>query len=288
MKILVKKITPDVELRLFLEHDTGLANLFYKGCKEACSYCKGLGHRKSDFEVLNKILNETKAKKSANKMGFVFKSNEPENTVSLQSTAPTIKNLPIVTAATTKTNDGDKKATMAKNLEPNDGSGSSHTTSVRTIRGTTGIKKPPASSIAIIQPKTCTLKQISSDVDTGSDYSTINNIKKKTINENKNVIETDGYEESSDYERSSSPIEIKKEHIIFKNIQSDSDGNNSPTEHSIMAGKVRLGLIPQKELLNYVSSVDRAPQGANVTNMELDFIPPEDTGTDTEMRQNTN
>ncbi|OMJ23720.1 hypothetical protein AYI69_g4886 [Smittium culicis] len=44
MKILVKKITPDAELPLFLEHDKGLVNLFYTGCKEACSYCKGVGH----------------------------------------------------------------------------------------------------------------------------------------------------------------------------------------------------------------------------------------------------
>ncbi|OMJ23493.1 hypothetical protein AYI70_g2230 [Smittium culicis] len=162
---------------------------------------------------------------------------------------------------------------MAKKLEPNDGSGSSHTTSVRTIRGTTGIKKHPASSIAQIQPEPSTLKKISSDDDTGSDYSTINNSKQKNINVDKNDIETEDYEELSDYERSSSSIEIKKEHIIFKNIQSDSDGNNSPTEHSMMAGK---------------ASVDRALQGDNVANKDLDTIPPEDTSSDTEMRQNAN
>ncbi|OMJ11933.1 hypothetical protein AYI69_g9634 [Smittium culicis] len=134
MKLLVKKITPDVELPLFLDYDKGLVNLFYKGCKEACSYCNGVGHWKSDCEVLNKIINEKKARKGANKMGFVFKSTEPEKDT-----------------AATKTNDSDKKAAEAKKLEPNDGSGSSHTTSVRTIRGTTGIKKPPASSIAQIQ-----------------------------------------------------------------------------------------------------------------------------------------
>ncbi|OMJ13029.1 hypothetical protein AYI70_g8761, partial [Smittium culicis] len=150
-------------------------------------------------------------------MGFVFKSTEPEKTDRFESTAPTIKNLPFETAAASKTNDGDKKAAEAKKLEPNDGSGSSHTTSVRTIRGTTGIKKPLASSIDQIQSEPSTLKKISSDDDTGSDYSTINNSKQKNINVDKNAIETDDYEESSDYERSSFPIEIKKEHIIFKN-----------------------------------------------------------------------
>ncbi|OMJ15204.1 hypothetical protein AYI70_g7422, partial [Smittium culicis] len=148
-----------------------------------------------------------KARKSANRMGFVLKSTETEKTVSLESTALTTKNLPFETATATKTNDGDKKVAEAKKLEPNDGSGSSHTVSVRTIS------------------------------------------------------ETDDYEESSDYERSSSPIEIKKEHIIFNNNQSDSDGNKTLSEYSIMAGKARLGLIPQKEFLNYVSSVDRSPQG---------------------------
>ncbi|OMJ18662.1 hypothetical protein AYI69_g6926 [Smittium culicis] len=244
MKILVKKITPDVELPLFLDHDTGLVNLFYKWRKEACTYCKGVGHWKSDCEVLNKIIYEKKARKGANKMGFIFKSTEPEKTVGLESTAPIIKNLPFESAAATKTNICDKKAAEAKKLEPNDGSGSSHTSSVRTIRGTTGIKKPPASSIAQIQLEPSTLKKISSDDDTGSDYSTINYSIQKNINANKNAIETDDYEESSDYERSSSPIEIKKEHIIFKNIQSDSDGNNTPSEHSMMAGKARLGLVP--------------------------------------------
>ncbi|OMJ23461.1 hypothetical protein AYI70_g2255 [Smittium culicis] len=215
-------------IKIIKEQIERLATIF-----DICAWCKKNGHWKSDCEVLNKIINEKKARKSASKMGFVFKSTETEKTVGLESTAPTIKNLPFVTAATTKTNDGDKKAAEAKKLESNDGSGSSHTTSVRTIK------------------------------------------------------ETDGYKESSDYERSSSPIEIKKEHIIFNSNQSDSYCNKTPSEHSSMAGKARLGLIPQNEFLNYVSSIDRAPQGANVANMELDSIPLGDTGADTEMRQNT-
>ncbi|OMJ12025.1 hypothetical protein AYI69_g9594 [Smittium culicis] len=80
---------------------------------------------------------------------------------------------------------------------------SSHTSSIRTIRDTTGIKKPPASSIAMIMAE-------------------------------------------SNYEISSSPIEIKKDHVIFDNNQSDSEGNNTPSEHSMMTGKARLGLITQK------------------------------------------
>ncbi|OMJ21034.1 hypothetical protein AYI70_g3717, partial [Smittium culicis] len=81
------------------------------------------GHWKSDCEVLNKIINEKKARKGANKMGFVFNSTEPEKTVGLESTAPIIKNLPFETAAATKTNYGDKRAAEAKKLEPNYGSG---------------------------------------------------------------------------------------------------------------------------------------------------------------------
>ncbi|OMJ16119.1 hypothetical protein AYI70_g6807 [Smittium culicis] len=163
------------------------------------------GHWKSDCEVLNKIINEKKARKGANKMGFVFNSTEPEKTVGLESTAPTKKNLPFETAAATKTNDGDKKAAEAKKLEPNDGSGSSHTTS------------------------------------------------KLMITKSRQIM---------------------KDHIIFNSIKSDSDGDKTPSEHSMIYGKARLGLIPQKEFLNYVSSVDRAPQGAKVANMELDSIPP--------------
>ncbi|OMJ13166.1 hypothetical protein AYI69_g9105 [Smittium culicis] len=195
MKILVKKITPDAELPLLLEHETGFLNLLYKGYKEACSYCKGVGHWKSDCEILIKIIQEKKVRKGVNKMGGFFKSTEPEKVVGPESTAPIGKILPFETTAATKTNDGDKKISEATKIEPNHDYGISCTTSVRTIRDNTGLKKPPASSIAMIKPESRAVKKVSSDYGTVPEYSTINSREKTPINANKIAIETEDYEE---------------------------------------------------------------------------------------------
>ncbi|OMJ23719.1 hypothetical protein AYI69_g4885 [Smittium culicis] len=76
--------------------------------------------------------------------------------------------------------------------------------------------------------------------------------------------------------------------LVAPILPHDSDGNNTPSEHSMNAENVGFDLIPQKEFHNYVSNVDRASQGANAANMELDSIPPGDSSSDTEMHQNSN
>ncbi|OMJ10191.1 hypothetical protein AYI70_g10476 [Smittium culicis] len=55
MKILLRKNTIETELPLFLDHEDGRINILYRGCKEACSYCKKDGHWKSEFPTLKNI-----------------------------------------------------------------------------------------------------------------------------------------------------------------------------------------------------------------------------------------
>ncbi|OMJ15330.1 hypothetical protein AYI70_g7342 [Smittium culicis] len=47
MKILFEKKSVDTDLSSFFVHDGGKIDLFYRGCKEACSFCKEEGHWKS-------------------------------------------------------------------------------------------------------------------------------------------------------------------------------------------------------------------------------------------------
>ncbi|OMJ11663.1 hypothetical protein AYI70_g9573 [Smittium culicis] len=55
MKALLRKNTIETELPLFLGHEDSRINIFYRGCKEACSYCKKDGHWKSECPTLKNI-----------------------------------------------------------------------------------------------------------------------------------------------------------------------------------------------------------------------------------------
>ncbi|OLY78449.1 hypothetical protein AYI68_g7502 [Smittium mucronatum] len=91
LKIFFSKNSKDIELPLFLMHDSGKIKLFYSGCKPACSFCKENGHWKSEcIEMLDKIkarkvLLEKKkgpAKKNTSEENyFIFgtKNKEPKN-----------------------------------------------------------------------------------------------------------------------------------------------------------------------------------------------------------------
>ncbi|OLY78949.1 hypothetical protein AYI68_g6991, partial [Smittium mucronatum] len=57
IRIFFVKNDVDTELPLFLTHEDGKINLFYQGCKPACSFCKQGGHWKSEC-------NDLKQKKS--------------------------------------------------------------------------------------------------------------------------------------------------------------------------------------------------------------------------------
>ncbi|OMJ15789.1 hypothetical protein AYI70_g7027, partial [Smittium culicis] len=66
MKVLFRKSTPETAIPSFLVHPEGRIGLFYKGCVEACSFCKIVGHWKSacpDIELkeIEKISRKNKA-----------------------------------------------------------------------------------------------------------------------------------------------------------------------------------------------------------------------------------
>ncbi|OMJ16861.1 hypothetical protein AYI70_g6330 [Smittium culicis] len=52
VKILLRKKTTDTIIPSLLDYEYGKINIFYRGCKEACSYCKQEGHWKSKCEFL--------------------------------------------------------------------------------------------------------------------------------------------------------------------------------------------------------------------------------------------
>ncbi|OMJ07252.1 hypothetical protein AYI69_g11516, partial [Smittium culicis] len=51
--------------KLHSDYEYGRINIFYRGCKEACSYCKQEGHWKSNCEFL-KSKNKKNSKKPQN------------------------------------------------------------------------------------------------------------------------------------------------------------------------------------------------------------------------------
>ncbi|OMJ13193.1 hypothetical protein AYI69_g9097 [Smittium culicis] len=77
MKVLFRKSTPETEIPSFLVHPEGRIGLFYKGCVEACSFCKKVGHWKSacpdielkEIEKINRknIANQKKAEQKLKK-----------------------------------------------------------------------------------------------------------------------------------------------------------------------------------------------------------------------------
>ncbi|OMJ22872.1 hypothetical protein AYI70_g2594 [Smittium culicis] len=62
----------------FLEYERGRINIFYRGCKEACSYCKQEGHCKSGCEILLGRKNEFSKKITTSEENIKTKANSSE------------------------------------------------------------------------------------------------------------------------------------------------------------------------------------------------------------------
>ncbi|OMJ16286.1 hypothetical protein AYI70_g6712, partial [Smittium culicis] len=78
IKVLVKKNNMDVDLPSFLDHENGKINIFYKGCKEACSYCKEAGNWKSECHKIKKNQIKKNARENMQKLKFSFNSSDAE------------------------------------------------------------------------------------------------------------------------------------------------------------------------------------------------------------------
>ncbi|OMJ24894.1 hypothetical protein AYI69_g4476, partial [Smittium culicis] len=68
MKILFAKKSVDTDLPRFFVHDGGNNSLFYRGCNEACSFCKEAGHWKSTCSQIEIKRNLNNSKKVTQKI----------------------------------------------------------------------------------------------------------------------------------------------------------------------------------------------------------------------------
>ncbi|OMJ30016.1 hypothetical protein AYI69_g447, partial [Smittium culicis] len=152
MKVLLRKNTIETELPLFLDHEDGRINIFYRGCKEACSYCKKDGHWKSECPTLKNITSKKKFMNDMAKSSLKFSLHEPTKVDILTPPALLIKNDDPKTS--TKKNFLFKKPVEEpKNINgtkvsTTDEAVKAKTSTINRLRGTVGLKKPPASSIA--------------------------------------------------------------------------------------------------------------------------------------------
>ncbi|OMJ21066.1 hypothetical protein AYI70_g3700 [Smittium culicis] len=243
-----------------------------------------LGHWKSECEALNKIISERKARKGNIKIGFVFKSSEAEiSEVPADLSAESGQQIPKTKNNTYRP--GDSEGYQANNPSSIDDIVAPNINSTTILRGTFGLKKPPAGVICHnISSHPPIIEDISKS-DSIRDGTKIDVIPPKIMMAKKTVIYSDDYQESSDYEESSSPIRVKNEFGTNNHVQNSSDGNNTPSEHTCMAEKARLGKITQNQFLKYVSIVDRAPQGSNAANIKIGSELLGESFTDTEMSE---
>ncbi|OMJ09461.1 hypothetical protein AYI69_g10650 [Smittium culicis] len=66
------------DLPSFLDHKNGKINIFYKRCKEACSYCKEAGHWKSECLKIKKNAIKRNATENMQDLKFRFNSSKAE------------------------------------------------------------------------------------------------------------------------------------------------------------------------------------------------------------------
>ncbi|OMJ13250.1 hypothetical protein AYI69_g9067 [Smittium culicis] len=254
MKVLLRKNTIDTKLTLFLDHEDGRIIIFYRGFKEVCSYCKKDIHWKSECSALKNIASKKKIMNDMTKSSLKFSL--PEQAMlgfSIPSASLSKYDVLKTNANKTWKHYTPKTSVDDKGLPKNESSATKFTTISRR-RGT----------------------KVSPDEDTESDVGREEVEPQKTKSINKKNFESDDSQDSSSIAGSSSPIEIKKEYLAPRsNIFESSEGNNTPSEHDVMAEKARLGKISEKEFMDYVHKVDCASQCSNIAGMDLDSDPPD-------------
>ncbi|OMJ13255.1 hypothetical protein AYI70_g8622 [Smittium culicis] len=195
MKVLLRKNTIDTELPLFLDHEDGRINIFYRGCKEACSYCKKDGHWKSECPTLKNI---TKKKKFMSDMAkSSLKFSLPEPTKIAVSTPPAL----IIKKDDPKTSTKSKflfikpveesKIINDTKLSRNNEDLKNKRNTINRQRGTLGLKKPPASSLIASEIPSSPIEKVSLGDDTESDVSTDDNNQPLIKRTTKSTINSD-------------------------------------------------------------------------------------------------
>ncbi|OMJ15078.1 hypothetical protein AYI70_g7499 [Smittium culicis] len=217
VKILLRKKSVITIIPSFLDYEYGKINIFYRGCKEACSYCKQEGHWKSNSEFL-----KNKSRKNPNK-------NQNET---LDQTYDQIK------------------GTAEADIEPDIQSGADEPRYVdqeppkplgtEQRRGKVGMKRPPASSIAMAESRKAEKANAQPDEPVLQNSLGQNSLPKK---HGKNISENIGnYDANNRTEK-----KYKKIIIPSTPISEGSYGYSTPTELEIMAEKARNNIITEAQ-----------------------------------------
>ncbi|OMJ15457.1 hypothetical protein AYI70_g7256 [Smittium culicis] len=128
IKMFVKKNNMEVDLPSFLDYENGKINIFYKGCKEACSYCKEARHWKSECHKIKK--NQIK-KNAPSPVLAATKTDDSKSVIAeAQPSTKPVEKSKIINDTEVSTND---EAVTAK------------TGTINRLRGTLGLKKSPVS-----------------------------------------------------------------------------------------------------------------------------------------------
>ncbi|OMJ24345.1 hypothetical protein AYI70_g1651 [Smittium culicis] len=133
VKIILKMKTAEAIIPSFHDYEYGRINIFYRGCKEACSYCKEEGHWKSSCEILLSRKNKSSKKITTSEENRIASADSAE----------------------IKAVDKDIGPPAAELFESDTIESDNITPPVRR-RGTVGLKRPPSSSAAMAlteQPK---------------------------------------------------------------------------------------------------------------------------------------
>ncbi|OMJ16588.1 hypothetical protein AYI70_g6496 [Smittium culicis] len=203
VKILLRKKSADTIIPSFLDYEYGKINIFYRGCKEACSYCKQEGHWKSNCESL-----KSKSRKNPKKKNQNEKIDQTDDQI---------------------------KSTAEADIEPDVQSGADEPKYVdqeppkplgtEQRRGKVGMKRPPASSIAMAESRKAEKTDAQLDEPVLQNSLGQNSVPKK---HGKNISENIGnYDANNRTEK------------------------NTPTEFEIMAEKARNNIITEAQYIEY-------------------------------------
>ncbi|OMJ26658.1 hypothetical protein AYI69_g3941 [Smittium culicis] len=147
MKVLLRKNAIETELPLFLDHEDGRINIFYRGCKGACGYCKKDGHWKLECPKLKNITSKNKFMSDMAKSPLKFSLPEPTKVdILIPSASITKYDAQKPNNNNTWNHDTPKISGDYKYLTKNESSATNSTTVNRRM-GSVGLKKPPAYSI---------------------------------------------------------------------------------------------------------------------------------------------
>ncbi|OMJ10082.1 hypothetical protein AYI70_g10539 [Smittium culicis] len=205
VKILLKKKTAEAIIPSFLDYEYGRINIFYRGCKEACSYYKEEGHWKSSCEILLSRKNKSSKKITTSKENRVASADSSE----------------------IKAVDKDIGPPAAELIE-SDTKESDNITPPVQRRGTVGLKRPLSCSAAMAlteQPKK--ISPNNKEYSTKSDNLSTEMLK-ISENKSKKII-------SSDEETLKIKTNKKFINLSSSPRSSDSDGYSPPTELDRMA-----------------------------------------------------